>query len=249
MTIVSAYKSDVGRKRAKNEDYVWADKQTGLYIVADGMGGHEAGEVASELAVTTVGKVIVDQFKTKTKALSKAAIKQLMTDAIETANETVFNTAKAAEQKRRMGATIVVALVQPSIAYISHVGDARAYLGRGSTLMQLTEDDSWGVKFAASASRSKANVQPRKLDHVLTKAIGQESLLKPSFTEVKVVPGDWLLLCSDGLWNMVKDEQTLAELQKAANDPTRAVEALVAAANAAGGKDNISVSAIKILSS
>ena len=247
MSFISAHKSDVGRKRHQNEDYIWVDEHRGLYIVADGMGGHEAGEVASELAATTIGKLVTDKLKTQPATMSKDVIKQLLVDAIETANETVFNTAKEAEQKRRMGATIVVALIQPPTVYISHAGDARAYLARGSTIMQLTEDDSWGAKFASTGSGSNTGDRPNKLDHILTKAIGQESMLKPSFTEVKVVPGDWLLLCSDGLWNMVEDEQTLAELQKAENDPIHAVEALVAAANAAGGKDNISVSVIKIL--
>lgn len=249
MTIVAAQKCDIGRKRPQNEDYAWVDEETGLYIVADGMGGHEAGEVASRLAATTVGQFLIEELKDKTEPVSAAVIKELMTEAIETANETVFNAAKAAAQKRRMGATIVVALVRPSIAYISHAGDARAYLARGSTLMQLTEDDSWGAKFAAADTQAKANVQNTRLGHVLTKAVGQESLIKPSFTEVKMTAGDWLLLCSDGLWNMVEDEQTLAELKKAENNPGRAVEALVAAANAAGGKDNITVIAIKILSS
>ncbi len=249
MTILSAYKSDVGRQRQQNEDYIWVNEQTRLYIVADGMGGHEAGDVASQLAATTVGQMVTGQLKAKTEPLSTAAIRELMTEAIEAANETVFNAAKEAGQKRRMGATIVMALVRPPVAYISHAGDARAYLVRGPILMQLTEDDSWGAQLAAANSRTKANTQKRKLDHILTKAVGQDSLLKPSFTEVRVASGDWLLLCSDGLWNMVADEQTLAELQKADDDPSQAVEALVAAANDAGGKDNISVVAIKIISS
>lgn len=247
MIIVSAHKSDVGLKRKQNEDYVWVDEQMGLHIVADGMGGHEAGDVASRLAATTVGREIAEQLKAKTEPLSPATLEEMIIGAIEAANEIVFNAAKESGQKRRMGATIVVALVRLPVAYISHVGDARAYLARGSTIMQLTEDDSWGAKFAAASTSSKTEVQSHRLEHVLTKAIGQDSLLQPSFIEVQIVPGDWLLLCSDGLWNMVKNEQILAELQKAGDDPAQAAEMLVAAANAAGGKDNISISAIKIL--
>jgi serine/threonine protein phosphatase PrpC len=247
MTIVSAHKSDIGSRRKRNEDYVWVDEPSGLFIVADGMGGHEAGDVASQLAATTVGEMILDELKDRTEPILPAVINQLMTEAIETANKKVFNTAKEAGQKRRMGTTIVVTLVRSPAAYISHVGDARAYLARDATLMQLTKDDSWKAEFETKEPHPKANMQESKFDHILTKAIGQDSLLNPSFTEVQVAPGDWLLLCSDGLWNMVQDDQILAELQEAGSDPNRAVETLVTAANAAGGKDNISVVAIKIL--
>jgi protein phosphatase len=249
MTIASAHESDVGAKRKRNEDYVWVDEPSGLFIVADGMGGHEAGDVASQLAATTVGEIILDELKVRTEPISPTIIAKMMTDAIETANTIVFNAAQEAGQKRRMGTTIVVALVRSSVTYISHVGDARAYLVRGATLMQLTKDDSWKVEFGARVSPQQAGIQDSKFDHILTKAIGQDSLLKPSSTEVQITPGDWLLLCSDGLWNMVEDNQILAELQNAGDDPAHAVETLVTAANEAGGKDNISVVAIKVLSS
>ncbi|MFC1974811.1 PP2C family protein-serine/threonine phosphatase [Chloroflexota bacterium] len=247
MTIVSAYKSDTGRRRKRNEDFVWADKSTRLFIVADGMGGHEAGDVASQLAATTVGELITSELKVKTEPILPALVVRMMTDAVEAANKTVFKAAKEAGQKRQMGTTIVVALVRSSVAYISHVGDARAYLVRGATLMQLTKDDSWKVQFGDKNISSKTDIPEGKFDHILTKAIGQDTTLDPSSTEVKLTPGDWLLLCSDGLWNMVEDEQILAELQKADNNPDQAVEALIAAANEGGGKDNISVAAIKVL--
>lgn len=247
MTIVSAHKTDTGRKRLRNEDYVWVDQQAGLYIVADGMGGHEAGDVASQLAATTIGRLIVDQLQDKAESASTTRIKWLMTDAIEAANETVFRAAGEARQTRKMGATIVVALVQSSAAYISHAGDARAYLAHQAKLTQLTEDDSWGAQFATAGPGSEENGQRQAFDHFVTKSLGQDTLVEPSFSEVKVMPGDWLLLCSDGLWNMVEDEQILAELNRADDDPARAVEALVTAANAAGGKDNISVVAITVL--
>ncbi|MBN1218338.1 MAG: serine/threonine-protein phosphatase [Anaerolineae bacterium] len=249
MPIVSAYKSDTGRRRRRNEDFVWVNESTSLFIVADGMGGHEAGEVASQMAATTVGELITSELKVKTEPILPAIVTQMIIEAVEEANKTVYHAAKEAGQKRHMGTTIVVALVRSSVAYISHVGDARAYLVRGSTLMQLTQDDSWKVQFGTQESRSKFDIPEGKFEHILTKAIGQDATLNPSFTEVKLTPGDWLLLCSDGLWNMVEDNQILTELQKADDNPTQAVDALIAAANEGGGKDNISVAAIKILPS
>jgi serine/threonine protein phosphatase PrpC len=248
MTITAAHKSDTGRKRTRNEDYVWVDETAKLFIVADGMGGHEAGDVASQLTATTVGELVTTELKSKTEPIAPAILTQLLTEAIETANKAVYNAAQEAGQKRRMGSTLVMALVRAATVYISHVGDARAYLARGATLMQLTKDDSWKAQFGANAQTPDSTASS-KFDHILTKAIGQEAELNPSTTEVKVLPGDWLLLCSDGLWNMVADDQILAELQQAGENPVCAVEKLVAAANAAGGKDNISVVAIRIVPS
>lgn len=247
MTILFAYQSDVGLKRNQNEDYIWTDKQTGLFIVADGMGGHEAGEVASELAATTIGELITDQLEANTEPISAETIQSLIIRAIEIANELVFKKGQEAAQVRPMGTTIVVALVQPALAYISHVGDARAYLIRGATLMRLTKDDTWGAQLETLDASSQEKLQSRKLDSILTKTVGQGSSLEPSFVEVNIAPEDWLLLCSDGLWNMVDDEQILTAFQEPDVTPTAVVKGLVAAANAAGGKDNISIVAIKYL--
>ncbi|MEM7347255.1 MAG: protein phosphatase 2C domain-containing protein [Chloroflexota bacterium] len=244
MIITSAYKSDIGKRR-QNEDYVWVDERAGLFIVADGMGGHEAGEVASELASTTVGTLLRDQLRTANGKLSQDSIETMMTNALEEANETVVQEAKKADQARKMGSTIVVTLLRASTAYITHAGDARAYLIRGTTIMQLTEDDSWQAQFGVKSDAKKSEIS-KKFEHFVTKAIGQNSKINPSFTTIKVATNDWLLLCSDGLWNVVSDEEMLTMLQNANSNPQQAVDALVGAANAAQGKDNISVALIKI---
>jgi protein phosphatase len=240
MTIISAYKCDTGKKRPKNEDYVWVDEQAELYILADGMGGYEGGDVASHLAATTISKLMMNQLKTK--PLSSEKVKEMVVNTIETANETVFKAARQTTQKRKMGTTVVVALLQSSTIYISHVGDSRAYLARDSTLTQLTEDDSWDIEFG----QLKGHGQESKFKSYLTKAIGQDSAVNPSFKALKLVSGDCLLLCSDGLWGMIDDKHILAELKKVQYDPNQAVEALVNAANAAGGKDNISVIVVQV---
>lgn len=246
MAIVSAHKSDVGLRRRHNEDYIWADDEIGLYIVADGMGGQEAGEVASRMAATTVSKLISNQLKNSAQPPSPQAVKELLTQSIQTANTEIFNTGKEKGQKRRMGTTIVVALVQPSVAYISHVGDSRAYLVRNGMLIPLTEDDSWDALLAARG-RAKSEDKPGGMSHVLTKAVGHKPEVKPSFRDITLLSGDWLLLCSDGLWNMLEDQQTLNKLKEADSNPDQVVDALVEAANQAGGKDNISVVVVKIV--
>lgn len=247
MTVVSAHKTDRGRERKRNEDYIWVDETTGVYIVADGMGGQEAGEVASELAATTAGQFVAAGLKAEAKAQPPEIIKELMIQAIEVANKKVFAAAQQAQQKRRMGAAVIMAVIQPSGAYISHAGDARAYLIHNSTLSRLTTDDSWGVQMMQAGLISEKQVPHNLYNHILTKAVGMEAEVQPAFTQVTLEPGDWLLLCSDGLWNMIDDEQILTHFKQNGHDPTQLIESLIEAANTAGGKDNVSVIIIKLL--
>lgn len=247
MVVRSAHKNDIGRNKARqNEDYIWVDDQMGLYIVADGMGGHDAGDVASKLAAITAGATAVNHLAEAGQNPPDEVIRTILINAAETANQAVYQAAHRAEQKRKMGATIVMALITATAAYISHAGDSRAYRIHDGTITQLTEDDSWSTFMRHSTGSESSNPS---LESVLTKAVGQDSSLDPSFTQVELIPGDVILLCSDGLWNMVDNDQLLAEVTIAGDQVDQTAHNLVAAANAAGGKDNISVIVIKILSS
>jgi protein phosphatase len=246
MRIISAHKSDIGQVYQHNDDYIWVDNASGFYILADGMGGQEAGDVASHMTAHSVGQAIVAQLTDGQPLPDAAQVKAMLVDAIEAANRAVYQAAQQAQQKRRMGTTIVAALLRSGRLFVSHAGDSRAYLVRNNEVKQLTEDDSWGAQFAAAGVKNKNN-EKGKFDHFLTKAVGQEHRLDPSFVALELRPDDWLLLCSDGLWNMVEDAQILEILNTANPNPQQAVDALVSAANEAGGKDNISVIAIKLL--
>lgn len=247
MILLSAHKSDPGRKLDHNQDYLWLDDAAGIYIVADGMGGQDAGELASELAANTTGEFIRDHLQTAPNPLSMAAAKELIITALETANEAVLTAAQEARQDRPMGAAIVLALVRPPVVYIGHAGDARAYLGHNSKLTRLTVDDSWVARLVGTGVISEEQARYHPLGNILTKAVGHESPLEPAFKDVAVAPGDWLLLCSDGLWKMVGDELMVAELQRVDSTPASIVETLMEAANAAGGNDNISLIVVKIV--
>ncbi len=246
MPFVVAYQCDVGRDPDRiNEDYVWTNDQIGLFIVADGMGGYEAGEVASKMATTSIAKTISSALKSDVQLSSKEQARELLVGAIETANKTVFTAAGQKEQqKQKMGTTIVMALIQSSIAYISHVGDSRAYLARDNDFTQLTVDDSWENEFGNLQPNNKKNRSP--IDHILTQSIGREPNVTPSFTEVALTPGDQLFLCTDGLWGMLTDDQILDHLQNTEHPPQKIVDDLVAVANAAGGLDNITAIVIKM---
>lgn len=242
MLFISAHKNDIGRnKKRNNEDYIWVDQQAGLFIIADGMGGYQGGEVASRLAATTISEIIVDYLMEKTRPLSTDVVKALMFKAVEAANQAVLKAAQETGHDK-MGTTVVMAQIEASIVYICHVGDSRAYLVRGSTITQLTQDHSW-VNFVQAASSSSKRA--KSIDHILTQAIGQVTPPDPSFTQMVLEPGDYLLLCSDGLWNMVDQNRILTELLRAGDQIDQTVEALIDAANTAGGKDNISVIVIK----
>jgi protein phosphatase len=244
MRLISAHQSDPGRAAKHNEDFIWIEEQTGIYIVADGMGGQEAGELASHLAATTTGQYISARLNT-----GYSHPKALIVEAIEAANAEVMAAAQAAQQDRPMGAAIVAALLRPPTAYICHAGDARAYLVHNSTLTRLTVDDSWVAQLLASGVISEQQARDHPLGNILTKAVGHESPLEPACTEITIAPGDWLFLCSDGLWKMVPDDHILAEIEQRDSSPSRVVEALVQAANAAGGKDNISLIVVQVVPS
>jgi protein phosphatase len=151
---------------------------------------------------------------------------------LEDANHQIYAMSHKSSQLNEMSTTIVLAFFQLPTIYICHAGDSRAYLFNDKQITRLTEDDVW--------------VTSGKLRNVLTKAIGQEHSLEPTFSEVSVSTGDWLLLCSDGLWDMLKDEQIQAIFQQS-ETPADFANLLVSAANDAGGLDNISVVVVKVI--
>ena len=246
MIAMSAHKTDTGRIRDHNEDYVWVDEQAGVYIVADGLGGHEAGEVASRIAATTVGEMICRRHRRGSRGPVVGRREGTHDNCHRDRQREGIGGCREGGQDRHMGTVIVVALVRPPIAYISHAGDARAYLAKGSTLTRLTQDDSVVQQLVAAGVISEAEAREHPQRNLVTKIVGQDSPVRPSFREVALEPGDWLLLCSDGLWDMLDDEAILGHVLKADGDPVPATEALISAANAAGGSDNISVIAITV---
>jgi len=244
MLIISAHKSDKGQ-RPYNEDYIWLDEDARLFILADGVGGNDAGDVASRLAASTIGPIIANQLNEKPHSTT-AAIKEIITTAIETANAIIYDEAHKAQQKRKMGTTIVLALIQAGTAYICHAGDSRAYHLHGNALTQLTKDHSWLEEFGGGQAAAN-NGEKSPLESALTKSIGQDSAVEPSFTQVSLASEDWLLLCTDGLWRLLSHDQLKATLKAAGDSPDRAVAALMGKALAVGPDDNLSLIALKMV--
>jgi PPM family protein phosphatase len=226
--------TDSGRKRRRNEDTLVIAPP--LFAVADGMGGAQAGEVASKLAATTLEDTDSGSLKGEERVVS----------LIQEANRRVFERASSDPSTSGMGTTMTVALVEPNRVVIGHVGDSRAYLLRDHALEQLTEDHSLVHELMKSGKLSpeEAEVHPQR--SVITRALGTDPDVDVDTFSVDTQTGDIFLLCSDGLTTMVDDDDILDVLERHHDDLDRAAKSLVSAANRGGGEDNITVVAFAI---
>ncbi len=224
--------TDVGRVRAHNEDSVLMEPP--LFAVADGLGGHEAGEVASGIAVSAL--VDAAPSHADAKALGRA---------VRAANRAVISAAREGRGREGMGTTLTAAMVEGTRVVVAHVGDSRAYLLHGDVLERVTGDHSMVADMIrqGTLTEEESRVHPNR--SVITRALGTDPNMYADTFEVDASPGDRLLLCSDGLTGMLTDER-IAEVLGAYGDPEMAVRMLVDAANEAGGHDNISVVVVDI---
>jgi protein phosphatase len=237
-------RTDVGRRRPLNEDAIFSGDN--LFIVCDGMGGHKAGEVASQLAIDVIAGFVArsgeDSEITWPYGFHRSVSfdgNRLLT-AIKLANRAVFRKGGSSDEYTSMGTTVAAMIVSRNRAQMTyaHVGDSRIYLMRGGTILQLTRDDSWAnVSWEPGDPEDTARAS---MKHVLTKAVGAREDVDFAVADQELTAGDVVLLCSDGLTNMLEDRRILEIVLAHGGDLEAASAALVAAANAAGGRDNIS---------
>jgi len=251
--IESAGLSDVGRRRKSNEDsFAISDDQT-LFIVADGMGGHAAGEVASRLAVESIERHISgsDPRKEPTVPASfrspsgdEAGLPppaRRVLNAIRLANQEIVRSVRKDSSMRGMGTTVVIALIRGPRAFIGSVGDSRAYLVRDGALLQLTSDHTLVNEQVRAGALSTQEARRHPARNILTRAVGSQEDVEPDLVEQDLRPGDVLLLCSDGLTTMVEDPDILKTVVEHTDDPKAACRALIDLANERGGDDNVTV--------
>ena len=232
--------TDVGMKRKMNQDYVYTSEAPvgnlpNLFIVADGMGGHNAGDFASRFAV----ECVVSEIE---KSREKNPIK-LIRHAYETANEGIIEEAEKSADKEGMGTTLVVSSVIDDYLYVANVGDSRLYV-IDDDISQITRDHSLVEEMvrAGEIDRNEARVHPLK--NKITRAIGGSDDVKVDFFDMKLKEGDIILMCTDGLTNMVEDEE-IKMIVKSSDDVASIAENLINAANKNGGVDNIGVVVIQ----
>jgi len=227
----------VGRKRKGNEDFFLIHMEKNLFIAADGMGGHNAGEVASLNAVKHINQYF--SFKVLSEIAGDAdGTRQRMFDSLAGANRKLREMARANKTFRGMGCTVVMGLIEGDDLHLCHVGDSRAYLCNRSGIQLLTTDHSYVMGLVAAGKMTPEEARNSNLKNELTQAIGALQTVKPDYNYYTLRDGDRLLLCSDGLWDMISDEDIYRVTKK--NRPAKAIcEELIEKANAAGGKDNI----------
>ena len=235
-----------GMLREHNEDTVAARPQSGLAVVADGMGGHNAGEVASRMAVDIVVEGIEAAFAGLAGRLDAKRAEALIAGQIARANAVIHESGMTRPAHAGMGTTIVVALWYDASLSVGHVGDSRLYRLRGATLEQLTCDHSLAQQHVDRGTLTRENARNASIRNILTRAVGSEPEVSADLNTYAVVPGDVYLLCSDGLTEMLSDAQigeTLAALEGRIEE---AADDLVRRANDHGGVDNISVVVVHV---
>lgn len=240
MVLRAAASTDVGRRRPANEDRYAMAPDLGLYLVADGMGGHRAGQVASEMAAESAIRAV--------EALQGAAVSpaEKLRHAVACANREIHNAALHDDELRGMGTTLVAVLVGDERLALAHVGDSRAYLIRGDRIRLLTDDHSVVGELLRRQQISEADAREHPHRHVLTRALGVRKSTVPDLAELTPQPGDQVLMCSDGLTAHLRDEEILAKVLST-DEPQAACDLLVRSANERGGIDNITVLVVRYM--
>jgi protein phosphatase len=240
----------VGRQRQHNEDSYLVADEAKLFLVADGMGGHAAGEIASRIAVDSISEFILhtkeddgtwphaydEHFKRSTNRLMAA---------VRLANTRVLEAMRKDARLRGMGTTVVACLADGETMSVAHVGDSRAYMIRNNQLQRITNDHSWVFEQVQAGMLTEAEAEKHPLRNVITRALGGALQVTPDASEIEVKEGDLFLLCSDGLTGMVPEEEILKLVTQSNGDLEKACQKLIEEANERGGLDNVTAILVK----
>jgi serine/threonine protein phosphatase PrpC len=246
--------TDVGRVRDHNEDNYLVDKKLALFIVADGMGGHAAGEVASALAVRTCHEEIrkqrqlIDDYEAGAKGANAVSVREilnLLEFAVQRACARIHEEASADSSKRGMGTTLSAILFIGNKGFIAHVGDSRIYMNRDTRVQQLTEDHTVFNELIKRGKLSREQIEKVAHKNAITRAVGVYERVEVDTLAIEVLPGDVFVLCSDGLHGYIDKPEELAELMKTIA-PDKQTQAMIDLANGKGGKDNITTIIVRV---
>jgi protein phosphatase len=242
--------TDVGRQRQHNEDFFLVQPEWSLFLVADGMGGHAAGEIASRIAGESISEFIhhsKDEDGTWPHAYDdklKPGTNRLLA-ALKVANSRVVEAMRKDARLRGMGTTVVASLVEGKTMSLAHVGDSRAYLIRNAQMSRVTNDHSWVFEQVQAGMLTEAEAERHPLRNVITRALGGAISVTPDAAEIECEPGDTFLLCSDGLTGMVPEDEILRIVGQE-DDLEKAGRALIDEANSRGGHDNITAVLVRV---
>lgn len=237
------FKCNRGVVRKNNEDACFVIPSHDVYIVADGVGGNNSGEIASSTAVETIAEFVKNG--TLDKCTSSDEIFTFFTEAIDTANEEIYSMGLENPKYRGMATTVVMVYIKDGMGYIANIGDSRAYLFRNGGLRRVTRDHTYVNELIEKGIITEDEAENHNQKNVITKALGAEKYAEPDFYQINFNEGDIIMLCSDGLYGEVSEER-LAEMIADADTMNDLSSQLVDEANMAGGRDNITVVCIKI---
>lgn len=237
--------------RSHNEDSVFADSSRGIAILADGMGGYNAGEVASGMATTLLASELGKAFNARPPhAMDRGGRRNaqgVLESEIERANTAIFHASQSQPQYAGMGTTLVVAVFYDNLMTVAHIGDSRLYRMRGDEFKLVTRDHSLLQEQIDSGMISAEEARHSQNKNLVTRALGVEPDVEPEVHDYEVQPGDVYLLCSDGLNDMVEDEEIALTLQSLSANLELAGDQLIQMANDNGGRDNVSVILVRVM--
>ncbi len=243
MKIQSYGITDVGKKRSTNQDAIYTDDHLGLYVVADGMGGHSGGDIASKMAIESIANTIKEF-----SSLKEDECHDALEEAVKKANDDIFQYAKKNEEMKGMGTTVVLLLFKNNNLFIANVGDSRCYLYKAGGIYQVTRDNSLIQEKINMGIYGRLEAAEDKMKNVLVRAVGHEGDVKVDLYHFQFSPDDLFLLCSDGLHGMMTDEEIAQVIEKGEKQQLSLqgiTEELIRLGNERGGKDNISAVLVK----
>jgi protein phosphatase len=250
-SLQAATLTDPGRVRDHNEDCIESRPDIGLYVLADGMGGYNAGEVASGMATSLISDGLQETWSPKEiermgRDDAKATSERLLREQIARANSAIFTTSQNNPECAGMGTTLVVTLFFDNFMTVAHIGDSRLYRLRGDTMEQVTRDHSLLQEQLDSGLISPEEAKLSQNKNLVTRALGIDPTVDPELHVYETQVGDTYLLCSDGLSDMVEDEEIRVTLVTLRSNPNLTVQQLIQTANDNGGRDNISAMHIRV---
>ncbi len=239
--------TDTGTRRQHNEDHIGYNQELGIAVLADGMGGHQSGEIASHMAVESVlEKLGVLAKRENSRSITGSQLLEFVSNTISHSNNIIFQASETTEEHRGMGTTVVAAIIEGNRMVAGHVGDSRLYLFRDSALQRVTKDHSLAQDLIDKGFYSEEEAKTASVGHIVTRALGTKAQVEVDIVEKELMDGDVLLLCSDGLSDMVADWLIQEVLVEANCELEGTAQHLVDLANRNGGKDNISVILIQV---
>ena len=237
------FKSDKGLRRSNNEDACFVLLPDKVYVVADGVGGGNAGEIASRTAVSEIANYILEHPIANTT--NKYAVVNYLQSCLDEANSKIFRMANTYEENTGMATTVVIVYVAFGKVFITNVGDSRAYLYRKGQLVQLTEDHTYVNTLVKAGVLSKEQAEFDDRKNVITKALGAEPTVEPDFFQLEIMKDDIFIICTDGLYDEVEDQEIIKVLSNKQSMSDVCSE-LIDRANKNGGRDNITVISLKV---